>query len=292
MPGEVRRVALPIREDLRIRILAPDERVVGRNTAVVADAQDLADVVVELLREQRLAPAVLPVVLEMIVHRQIDHAVGPERCAARHRPARNPGVELEYLLHLEKCCAVEPRACERARHHPIGGFLDVVQVHKAVRCELRVHDDRPQWAGVDARGGPACERLGREQPVTHDAHVSRVLLVGRIAARGISCAARALGDQEIALRRERDVARAREPFGDRNEAHAEQLAGRALALWLAIRRARSRHPRVEHERIGRRGRRRWARGRIGARRRRRARGRIGRCRRAPLRESEQQRQRA
>ena len=97
---------------------------------------------------------------------------------------------------------------------------------------------------------------------------------------GSPAAARVLGDQQVAVRRERDVARALEPFGDGDEPHAEQLAGRALALRLAVRRARSRHPRVEHERVGRRAAVALAR-----------RGRVGRCaRRAALRKHEQHRQ--
>ena len=63
-------------------------------------------------------------------------------------------------------------------------------------------------------------------------------------------AARQLGDERIAVGREREVARAREPFGDRHEAHAEQVARRALALRLAVWRAGARNPRVEHERVG------------------------------------------
>ena len=107
-----------------------------------------------------------------------------------------------------------------------------------------MHGDGLQVRGLDARRGPARERLRRELAVAHDAH-----------------AVRELGDQQIAVRHERDVARIRQAFGDRHEPHAKQLAGRALALRLAVRRARARHPRVEHERIGRRRRRCGARSR-------------------------------
>ena len=259
MPREVGHVALPVREDLRLCILAPDERVVCGNAAVIADAQHLADVVVELLREQRLAAAVLAVVLEVIVHREIDRAVGPEHRAARHRAARNPGVGDEQLLHVEQRIAVEPRARKRTREHAVRAFLHVVEVHEVVRRELRVHGDRPQRSGVDARRRPTRERRGCEHAAVHDPHVARFALDRLIAGRGITGRLRELRDQQIAVRRERDVARAPQAFRYGHEPHAEQLAGRALALRLAVRRARPRHPCVEHERVRRR--RRWSGGR-------------------------------
>ena len=117
MPGEVRHVAVPVRETPAVRILTSDERIVGRNAAIVADAQDLADVAVQVLREDRHARVVRGVVPDVIVERQIDHAVRPERSAARDRPALNPGVGLEDLLHVDERRAVEPRPCERERRH-------------------------------------------------------------------------------------------------------------------------------------------------------------------------------
>ena len=182
MPGEVRHVALAESKHLRIRALAPDERVVGRNAAVVADAQDLADVVVELLRKQRLVAAVAPVVLDMVVHGQIDHAVGAEGRAPRHRPAGNPRVGLEDLLHVEQRVAVEPRASERASQH-VTALLDVVEVHQPIRSKLRMHDDGLQRTGLDTRRRPARERHRSQRAAAHDAHLSFAALDRLIAGR-------------------------------------------------------------------------------------------------------------
>ena len=44
---------MPVREHLGIGVAAADKRVVGRNGAVVANAQDFADVAVQVLREIR-----------------------------------------------------------------------------------------------------------------------------------------------------------------------------------------------------------------------------------------------
>ncbi len=196
----------------------------------------------------------------VIVDRQIDHAVGPERRAAGERPALDPRVGDENLLHVLELRADQTCARERERRLRIGVALDVVQIHAAVGRELRMHDRGLKPARLEARDGPAAERLRRQHAVMDEAH-----------------AARELGDERIAVGREREVARAREPFGNRHEAHAEQIARRALALRLAVRRARARHPRVEHERVGRR--------RRGSNRGRR------RTFAAPLYEDEQQRQR-
>ncbi len=257
MPGEVGRVAVAVREDLRVRVVAADERVVGRNAAVVADAQDLADVAVQTLRGDPHARVVGRVVPVVIVQRQVDHAVRTECGAACHRPALHPAVRFEDLLNLDQRRAVEPRACECEGGHRLGAILDVVQIHEAVRSELRMHDDRLQRRGVEARCGPTCKRLGHERAAAHQAHAAglrRDCCLRRDWRGGVRRRARAahqLGDQEVAVRCERDVARAREPLGYGDEAHAEQLAGRALALRLAVRRARARHPGVEHERAAR-----------------------------------------
>ncbi len=164
---------MSVREDLRVRTCTPDEWVVGRNSAIVADSQNLADVIVEQLREERLVPAVLSVVLDVIVHRQIDHAVGPKDGAARHRPTRHPGVDFEYLLYIEERRALEPRPSERARQHVVGTYLDVVEVNEAVRSKLGVHDDRPERTRVDTRRWPTRERCSLEHAVTNDAHAAR-----------------------------------------------------------------------------------------------------------------------
>ena len=214
MPGKVRHVALAISEHLRICTLVPDERVVGRNTAVVADAQNFADVVVELLRKQRLVATVATVVLDVVVHRQIDHAVGAEGRAPRHRSAGNPRVRLEDLLHVEQRITIEPRTSERTSRH-VTALLDVVEVHEPVRSEQRMHDDGLQRTGLDARRRPARERHRSQRAAAHDAHLPLAALNRLVTGGGCDRRLREAGDQEISVRRERHVTRALEPFGDR-----------------------------------------------------------------------------
>src|SRR5205814_9454244 len=105
-------------------------------------------------------------------------------------------------------------------------------------------DDRPQRAGLDAGCRPTRERLGREHAVAYDPHVTGLPLDGLVAAARFPRGNRELGDQELTVWRERDVARTPEPFGDRDEAHTEQLARRAPTLRLAVPRATAPHPPV------------------------------------------------
>ena len=69
---------------------------------------DLADVAVQVLREDPHARVVDRVVLVVIVDRQVDHAVGPEHGAARDRPTLNPVVGLEHLADVGELRALEP----------------------------------------------------------------------------------------------------------------------------------------------------------------------------------------
>ena len=169
----------------------------------------------------------------MIVDGEIDHAVGPERRATRDRPALHPRIGDEDLPHVRECCAFEAGARERERRHLVSAVFHVVEIDAAIGRELRMHDRGLERAGLDTRDRPAHKRLGQEHAAAHQTH-----------------APRQLGDHDPAIWRKCDVARATQAVGDRHETHAKEVSRRALALWLAIRRARSRDPGVEHERDG------------------------------------------
>jgi hypothetical protein len=113
----------------------------------------------KLKREQRLVAAVTAVVLDVIVDREIDHAVGAERRAPGHRPAGNPRVGLEDLPHIAQRIALEPCARERAPEL-VAALLDVVQIDEPVRGELRMHDYGLQRAGTVCNENTLCPARG------------------------------------------------------------------------------------------------------------------------------------
>src|SRR4029077_15007981 len=50
MHNQALRIAMSVAPDLRLRILGANERIVRRNAAIIAQAKNLAGVIVELLR--------------------------------------------------------------------------------------------------------------------------------------------------------------------------------------------------------------------------------------------------
>src|SRR6185295_8444122 len=102
--GQAVRIPMTVAEDLRERSRTPDERVVGRNAAVVTNAQDLAVVVVQGLRLHALAVVLRTVaaVAIAVADGHIQRAVAPEQHAPWIRAVALPGVRYEDFLKVEQ----------------------------------------------------------------------------------------------------------------------------------------------------------------------------------------------
>src|SRR5690606_27436142 len=119
----------------------------------------------------------------------------------------------EDFLEIDERVVDETRARQGAAGH-LAALLDVVEIDESIAFELRVHDDRLQRARLDARRGPARERLRCQHAAAQDAYLRLPGLHRQIAGGGRRRRVLELGDQKIAVRRERHVAWAREALGD------------------------------------------------------------------------------
>ena len=168
MPGEPLRVAVAVGVDLGFRVLAADERIVRGRSAVVAQAQNLADVAAEILREHSVARIVRNVAGVAVADRQIEHPVRPDLGAAG-RSARAPRVGDENIRDVAERIAVEPAARERDRRVAAVALFHVREIEQTITFEVRVQDDRVQAARAQRIGGPAGNRVGIELAAAHDA---------------------------------------------------------------------------------------------------------------------------
>ena len=203
MDDQAQRIAEAQGVDLRSIGRVADEGIVFGRGPVVIQAQDLAGVTAGFLGLLRRADAIAATVLlvaQRHADRHEDPAVGGEDQSG-HAEAADPGVRYEDVLDVgQGVGAVEAAAPQHRRsreplRHPrvrrpllarLG--LQVREVDQAVFGELRMHRHVPQAqpAAVDVvHLGHAADRFGIQHPVADDAQ-----------------AARALGDQDVAVRQE------------------------------------------------------------------------------------------
>ena len=218
MPSEPLRVAVAVGVDLGFRVRAADERIVGGRRAVVAQAQHLADVAVEILREHAVARVVGDVAGIAVADGQIEHTVGPDLGAARGR-ARAPRVGDEDFRDVLERRAVEAAARERDRRVAAVALFHVREVEQAVTLEVRMQHDRVQAARAQRIRGPARDRCRVELAAAHDAQVSGKLRHEKVGA----------------ARQKRQVPRPHESVRDRDDVNPHEIARGAAAVRRAVR---------------------------------------------------------
>ncbi len=139
MKGQAIAVAVAVGEDLRQRVVASDEGVVGRHAAVVADAQRLADVIVEGLRLEPQARVILGNAAQAvaIADGDVQCRVGAEQDPPGQVAAGFPGVGDKDFLDVLEAGAAQPTARDRQRIE-LAFLLAVTQINEPVACEVRM----------------------------------------------------------------------------------------------------------------------------------------------------------